>query len=362
MGHFRESVDSILAVVLLAIVTSSGNSKADAQKWWSKALHLLEASGITNQDEPFQQLPSIAFTQSLQSQNRASVIANEERRRLFWLVYALDRHFALCFNQPVRIIDGGFTVFTPLPEKLWEQLDIMDIDHLTPRSLGPPLQISGCGFFEFFLPLAVLLGHIVSLHEYRQHPVLGHCLHPDASGQIEALLSKYHQDLTQLSNLPDGVLEVPPGCQDSELPLVVLYSTYILHVFHILLHGKWDPMTVMESEDEWTTSIDFFTCTSHAISAARTISQILHFDPELSFMPYLFGIYLLHGSFMVLLFADRTSDLGPNEGIAEACETIVHAHEVSVVTLETTFQVSTASISPSPIHRRQLESSLPEID
>jgi hypothetical protein len=36
-------------------------------------------------------------------------------------------------------------------------------------------------------------------------------------------------------------------------------------------------------------------------------------------MPYLFGIYLLHESFILLLFADRMSQLGANESVEEAC-------------------------------------------
>lgn len=56
-------------------------------------------------------------------------------------------------------------------------------------------------------------------------------------------------------------------------------------------------------------------------------------------MPYLFGIYLLHGSFILLLFADRMPQLGPNQSVEQACETIIRAHEVCVVTLSTEFQV-----------------------
>ena len=61
-------------------------------------------------------------------------------------------------------------------------------------------------------------------------------------------------------------------------------------------------------------------------------------------MPYLFGIYLLRGSFVLLLFADRLPQIGPNESVEGACERIIRAHEVCVVTLTTELQVSRASV------------------
>lgn len=129
----------------------------------------------------------------------------------------------------------------------------------------------------------------------------------------------------------------------SRLQLVTAYSTHILHVLHVLLHGKWDAISMLDDDDDWITSTRFNDCASHAIAASQAVSQILKFDPELTFMPYLFGIYLLHGSFILLLFADRMPQLGPNQSVELACETIVRAHEVCVVTLSTEFQVSTPS-------------------
>lgn len=113
----------------------------------------------------------------------------------------------------------------------------------------------------------------------------------------------------------------------------------MIHVLHVLLHGKWDAVSMLDNDDDWITSVPFMKCASHAIAASEAVSRILNCDPELSFMPYLFGIYLLHGSFILLLFADRMPQLGPNESVEKACETIIRAHEVCVVTLNTEFQV-----------------------
>lgn len=120
-----------------------------------------------------------------------------------------------------------------------------------------------------------------------------------------------------------------------------------MHVLYVLLHGKWDAISMLDNVDDWITSWRFTECASHAISASECVSTILKIDPELTFMPYLFGIYLLHGSFILLLFADRMPQVGQNQSVEQACETIIRAHEVCVVTLSTEFQVC-QPLPPSP--------------
>ncbi len=72
---------------------------------------------------------------------------------------------------------------------------------------------------------------------------------------------------------------------------------------------------MLDDDDDWITSPSFNNCASHAIAASEAVSSILRSDPELTFMPYLFGTYLLHGSFILLLFADRMPQLGPNQSV-----------------------------------------------
>lgn len=74
-------------------------------------------------------------------------------------------------------------------------------------------------------------------------------------------------------------------------------------------------------------------------------ADILEYDPDLSFMPFFFGIYLLQGSFLLLLTADKLQgDASPS--VVRACETIVRAHEACVVTLNTEYQVLPFEIHP----------------
>jgi len=110
-----------------------------------------------------------------------------------------------------------------------------------------------------------------------------------------------------------------------------------MHTLHILLNGKWDPISLLDDNDLWISSQSFISATSHAVAAAQAIDDILDYDPDLSFMPFFFGIYLLQGSFLLLLIADKLQDEA-SSAVVKACETIVRAHEACVVTLNTEYQ------------------------
>lgn len=269
----------------------------------------------------------------------------------------------------------------PLPEAVWEDLDTIAPCDLPARVLGPPTVITGTGFFEYFLPLMAILGDIIEVHHRRHHPRLGMIDDAHAVAIISDLLSNCEVSIEKLkreidqteytaplstpgavpikdlissytttslpqpspSSAPQPSNCIPNSCKRarhrSRLQLVTAYSTHILHVLHVLLHGKWDAISMLDDDDDWITSTRFNDCATHAIAASQAVSSILKFDPELTFMPYLFGIYLLHGSFILLLFADRMPQVGANQSVELACETIVRAHEVCVVTLSTEFQV-----------------------
>ncbi|KAJ5432718.1 uncharacterized protein N7458_011874 [Penicillium daleae] len=367
------STDTILAVAILTIVISGGHYKADSLKWRDKLIRLVRASGLSMEDQDIDLGPVFCGLYNGDATFRRWLVAKEERRRLFWLTLGPVLQYA---NQYCR---RHFCVRTPLPEKLWQSLDTADLNCIPACSLGPPTQISGGGFFEYFLPLARVLGQIIDLHHVRAHPTLGQYISRDAVRRIEAMIAHREQELVDLENQADsyvtndGALHSFPQqsnggpsqgvdpfgspnagtSKDPKLHLVKIYSTYLLHVFYILLHGKWDPISMIEDRDDWITSESFLTCASHALSASGVVSQILTIDPEMTFMPYLFGIYLLQGSFILLLFVDRMPELGPNRSVEEVCETIIRAHEVSVVTLDTTFQKNFRKVFRSMLYDAQ---------
>ena len=303
--------------------------------------------------------------------------AQEERRRTFWLLFALDRHLALSFNSPLYVADDELRVLSPLPKDIWERLESSAPKQLISRqrSWGPPTLITGTDFLEYFLPLMAILGDVIRVHHRRCHPRLGSLDDSASVGVIENLLANCAQSVNDLEAHYENGLQthqpiLTPSASSaysddpflnannpyqplpslSHIPrplsrrsqqltaLVSSYSRFILSVLHILLHGKWDAVSMLTESSDWITSPSFTHASTHAILASNSVAHILHLDPELTFMPYLFGIYLLHGSFVLLLFADRMPQVGANESVERACETIIRAHEVCVVTLSTEFQ------------------------
>lgn len=465
------TVDDVLVYLLLTIVVSGGDFKTDCLRWWNKTLRLSAGMGLNREDEPPDgcALPAAmcngdsltCICRSCDAVRSGISVAEvrEERRRAFWLIFCLDRHLALSFNSPLRVLDDECQVYAPLSDDAWESLasPYFDTFHNSPesphhqqyagRTFGAPTRILGIGFFEWFLPLMTILGDVVTLHRLKSHPRFSHSHttsnddnnsgagggsgtddgHEAWTAVIEQVMESCEQSIADLAAqyeidalngapVPASQVRTPcsgqplvatpremPDQQQQQQPtynaysptssipsrhasllgpsstpgattsaattagpatnhtrpastsastatrpnprrhaqaqLVTAYSSFILHVLHVLLHGKWDAVSMLDNKDGWIPSVGFIKCASHAVAASDAVSRILACDPELSFMPYLFGIYLLHGSFILLLFADRMPQIGLNESVERACEIIIRAHEVCVVTLSTEFQV-----------------------
>jgi hypothetical protein len=232
--------------------------------------------------------------------------------------------------------------------------------------------------FGYFLPLMTILGEIVELNIARNHPRFGLNFRNPSEweshlAEIVRHLEHYEQSLrefearhTVTSNqtatslalaaleenvASDGQLQdvVSPSGRSSstagsrmsesivQTKIVVAYGTHIMHVLHILLTGKWDPIALLDDDDFFISSESFVRAMGHAVGAAEAAADILEHDPDLSFMPFFFGVYLLQGSFLLLLSADRLQgDASPS--VVRACETIVRAHESCVATLNTEYQ------------------------
>ncbi|OAL47360.1 hypothetical protein IQ07DRAFT_590199 [Pyrenochaeta sp. DS3sAY3a] len=377
-------VDDVLSLILITIVTSGGDFKPDCLMWWEKALRLTSMMRLHQLDHPDLRWDSdfVIGTHRDDTFERIRPFeAKEEMRRTFWLAFALDRHLALSYNKSPSIVDGEHYVYSALPEAVWERLDKDMSERLHVRARGPSAVISGTGFFEFFLPLMVLLGDITHLRRQQLHPHFGMVDPHESVALIEEHLENCKKSIDRLRSLIASDLQptseiaeqsfnhnhiaqgdssdrpepshrwssTPSGLNHASrahIVLVTSYSYFILHVLHILLHGEWDAITMLAwspptgNNNNWVASASFLKCSSHAVLASEAVAVMLEVDPELNFMPYLLGIYLFHGSLVLLLFADRMPAVqgGPNDAVESACETIIRAHEACIVTLSTEFQ------------------------
>ncbi|KAL4893576.1 Xylanolytic transcriptional activator xlnR [Aspergillus ambiguus] len=397
------AVDDVATYVHLATVVSASEYKAASIRWWTAAWSLArelrlgrELPPNTNpsgQDGEREADSDVDMTK----RNLPSLVTEEEReerRRLWWLLYATDRHLALCYNQPLRLLDKECEgLLQPMNDDLWQTGDFGAVGY---RQVGPPTECTGHSMFGYFLPLMTILGGIVDLQQAKEHPRFGLAFRNSSEWDHQVLeltrqLETYGQSLKEFearytSSLTLGAAENENNPVDSAGPgghldhlspsgrssstvgsrvnesivhtkMVVAYGTHIMHVLHILLAGKWDPINLLEDRDLWISSESFIAAMGHAVGAADAAADILEYDPDLSFMPFFFGIYLLQGSFLLLLAADKLQgDASPS--VVRACETIVRAHEACVVTLNTEYQRTFRKVMRSAL--AQVRGRMPE--
>ena len=403
------ALDDIATYFHLATVISASEYKAASLRWWNAAFSLARELKLgrelppnppqsTNGEQPRgedvdadrevemdmtdtgQQRSSRRPTNSNSLASLPGIVGEEEReerRRVWWLLYTMDRHLALCYNRPLFLLDVECeSLLQPMNDMVWQAGEFrtgdMSLYPASPSSprywrRGPDFECTGHSIFGYFLPLMTILGEIVDLNHARNHPRFG--LSFRRADQWDEQIAEIAQQLEIYGrSLKDFEARFTPNINDQLDPdhakfeagtpsvrsansgtsrttelgiqtkIVVAYGTHVMHVLHILLTGKWDPISLLDDNDLWISSQSFICATGHAVSAAEAISDILEYDPDTSFMPFFFGIYLLQGSFLLLLIADKLqAEASPS--VVKACETIVRAHEACVVTLNTEYQV-----------------------
>ncbi|KAK8161119.1 fungal-specific transcription factor domain-containing protein [Phyllosticta citrichinensis] len=332
------ALDDIATYIHLAVVVSASEYKAASLRWWNAAWSLARELKLSRElpqrqsrTEDEDSEGEVDMELNIPPTETVSEEEREERRRIWWLLYTMDRHLALCYNRPLFLLDVECEeLLQPVNETNWQAGEFYE-EPDEYRRRGPSIEVSGHSIFGYFLPCMTILGGIIDLVHARNHPRFGNRFSgDDYATEIIQQLDTYESSLGELGtdSSPESVMQTK---------IVVAYATHLLHTLHILLNGKWDPISLLDDNDLWISSQSFVTATSHAVSAAEALSDVLEYDPDLSFMPFFFGIYLLQGSFLLLLIADKLQgEASPN--VVKACETIVRAHEACVVTLNTEYQ------------------------
>jgi len=395
------ALDDVVTYIHLATVVSASEYKGASLRWWNAAWSLARelklgrelppsptpqsSNDVDADGEPEDDMdvphPPPGTPGSITEEER------EERRRIWWLVYTVDRHLSLCYNKPLFLLDVECDgLLQPMDDTMWQTGEFYSGDssiHITSpngsariRRKGPNFECTGHSIFGYFLPLMTILGEIVDLNHAKNHPRFGVGFRSsqewaDYATEITQQLEAYGRSLKEFEQrhlsstdenagahnnleniqLNQNDISSPSGHSvntstsrmttecDIQTRIVVAYGTHVMHVLHILLTGKWDPISLLDDNDLWISSQSFINATGHAVSAAEAIENILEYDPGLEFMPFFFGVYLLQGSFLLLLIADKLqSEASPS--VVRACETIVRAHEACVATLNTEYQVS----------------------
>ena len=396
-------LDNIPTYIHLAVIVSASEYKAASMRWWNAAWTLaremklgqelspdpVEGENLRRKDVVTDEMADAALPdplagtaggkENLRTTNIAGAVSEEEReerRRVWWLLYTVDRHLALCYNRPLFLLDVECEgLLQPMNDIDWQAGNFYGSnsslypDSSSYRTRGPQFLCVGHSIFGYFTPLMAILGYIVDLNQARNHPRFGQNSRrlaewEDQAAEITSQLEAYRQSLEEFeardTRNRHGSIDAGEASQDTEnrslqpgalgnarmtdssiqTKIVVAYGTHIMHVLHILITGKWDPINILDDADLWISTPSFQNAMSHAVAAAEAISEILEYDPDLSYMPFFFGVSLLQGGFLLLLTADKLKgEANPN--VVRACENIIKAHEACIVTLNTEYQVRT---------------------
>ncbi|KAI0132199.1 fungal-specific transcription factor domain-containing protein [Xylariales sp. AK1849] len=402
------TLDDVITYIHLATVVSASEYKGASLRWWNAAWSLARElklgrelptpSSLGQEADDEDEADADADAELGNNSGVVTEEEREERRRIWWLTYIVDRHLALCYNRPLFLLDIECDgLLQPMDDTEWQNgnFSASTTDPALSENLvrGPHFECTGHSIFGYFLPLMTILGEIVDLHHARNHPRFGVGFRSarewdDQSAEITRHLEAYELSLKEFENQyfhasnedsseQSATLEMPgelnhidsPSARsvhtsssrmtesDIQTRIVISYGTHVMHVLHILLTGKWDPINLLDDNDLWISSQGFITATGHAVSAAEAISNILEYDPGLEFMPFFFGIYLLQGSFLLLLIADKLQ-LEASASVVRACETIIRAHEACVVTLNTEYQRNFSKVMRSAL--AQVRGRVPE--
>ncbi|KAK6379771.1 hypothetical protein LTS17_005844 [Exophiala oligosperma] len=381
--------DYIIALIHVSSVISGSEKKAASIRWWSVAFSLArdlklnqEVESYVVQQDHGSTHPNVNCKCSLGqdiSEDCIGEVHREERRRTWYMLFLMDRHLALCYNHSLTLLEAECKdLLLPLDDVTW-QSGAQPHSHGTradgPRCMlmpagtgrrhGPPRLCSGPGIFEFFLPLMTITGHLLDYNRAKSNPVLasaGSAMWGSQERRILDELDQYQESLDQLTSRPvldntserESLWETSPAppTDDSEANYITntfsAYATHICFVLKILVGSKWDPVSLFNDDDFFTSSESFKSSMSHTMMAAQCVTRIIEHDPDISFMPYFFGIQLLHGSLLLLLVAYRLqADSGT--AILAACEAVIRATEACFVTLPTDYQRQFRNVMRSAI-------------
>ncbi|CAN6635121.1 hypothetical protein TRVA0_015S00518 [Trichomonascus vanleenenianus] len=309
------SLDEVISYIQLGTVMSASEFKGSSLRWWGNAWAMAKELKLN------------------QESTEIDPETREEQRRTWWLLYMVDRHLGLCYNRPLAILDSeSMGLYQPESEDIWNSESLLTPPEVDPnrRERGVCHMVTGQGIYGYFLPLMSILGMLVEVHLAEQNPLL-----PMRDSVCQQLRSTIRSSLDQYASSLKNWNPVP--CQESYGNAWKDYALQLVHVFHILYSVSWDPIELLTTSESLMNHPDFGKVTNHAIMAAKSIRRILTIDPDLMLMPFFFGVYLLQGSFVLLAIVDRVESEASSEVFA-ACETIVHAHEVCIVTLNTEYQ------------------------
>ncbi|KAK4107063.1 hypothetical protein N656DRAFT_561562 [Canariomyces notabilis] len=303
------NVDDVVACISLATVGSALEHEGST---WSNA-----ACSLARELQLGCELPADAL--SIHQSDKDSSMAEEEReirRRVWWLLYIVDRHLALHENRPPVLSDGECSgLLQPMNDMDYQEGNFQ----ARLQIYGSPFQCTSPSLYGFFLPLMAILGEVLD----HRRPTLS----------VAEKVASYERSLECLKQ---QCKELRGPAAVAQNRLAAAYGTYMVYVLRILLTREHWEVNLVDNSDRGL-SLAFFDAATHTLSAAKAVSDILKWDPGLELMPFFFSIFLFWGSFPLLVFASRPQ-FQQLPGLDQLYAVALRAHEACIVTLDTQYQ------------------------
>jgi hypothetical protein len=132
-------LDDVVTYIHLATVVSASEYKGASLRWWNAAWSLARelklgrelpqnppslarqgpAEGLNDVDADGEADDDLPHTPGMITEEE-----REERRRIWWVCFTMDRHLALCYNRPLFLLDIECDgLLQPMDDTLWQVRD-----------------------------------------------------------------------------------------------------------------------------------------------------------------------------------------------------------------------------------------------
>uniref|UniRef100_A0A093V8Y3 Xylanolytic transcriptional activator xlnR n=1 Tax=Talaromyces marneffei PM1 TaxID=1077442 RepID=A0A093V8Y3_TALMA len=183
----------------------------------------------------------------------------EERRRLWWATYIIDRHSSLSFNSRPLITDHEcHQLPTPRSDSIWDQTGSLtaakdDMNYGTDilKILGEILE------YHFLCGSATFNQSADYLLSVRRN------IEGNLGLWFISFQSLVEPDFAKLAEVQGEA----PALRDE--PQIAYYALHLYHCMHILLYGPMD-IVVMYEDLKWQASSEFVAACEHANACAKS--------------------------------------------------------------------------------------------
>lgn len=314
--------DEVLAQIHVAMILLATCNASSTLRWWNVTFARLIENGFHMELDPSR----VTDLECGPHDSKKFHEMCEERRRVWWFAYAMDKHLALCYNTQVMLRESDCSALRrPVNEDQWQLTDVVTTNSRT----GAWTQMMEPTFFGLWIPVMTLLGRIIEIRTAEQSLQLWSPVEPNLSGIRVAAKSHIEEFVTSAQKMQDCILpaattfagspSLPRADSRQLLTLCMIrYALYMARVLGVLVCGAWDAIEMLEDGHGWVATDAFRASAKMAAAAAEQLPALLELDPDFSLLGSLFSVYLIHGSQILLVMLERL-DTAAAEELIDAC-------------------------------------------